>query len=236
MLLNATSVYTINASFGTDSNSKPIYGVSVDDSRKDYISITFDCSYEHDNTITILNLLDDYDVKATFFMTGDFIKNNIELVTEVIKRGHEIGNHTTRHLHFNHQSDLTISNEIMSCHNIFKNLFGQDMTLFRFPYGEYTKSSMSIVRSLNYYPIQWTADSFDWENRGVEHILNNLSMQDAYRPGGILLFHDNGIFTPFALPAIFENIKNLGLKCVKVSELIYEDNFYVDNKGIQIKY
>lgn len=235
VVTNTTLAFAMNASYGIDADVMPIFGVNVDESHSNNMSITFDCSYENINMNIILNILDNYDTKATFFMTGDFIKNNVELVKEVIRRGHEIGNHTTRHLNFNHQSELTIQNEILSCHNIFKNYFGYDLNLFRFPYGKYTISSIAMLKSMNYYPIQWTADSLDWENKGVDAILTNLIIQDAYKPGGILLFHLNAIFTPHALPQVLEHIKNAGLKCVKVSDLIYKDNFYLDYIGMQTK-
>lgn len=225
--------------FGIGQDSFPIKYVHVDPmdtDKKGAMSITFDSAYINDYTYALLDILDAYDAKATFFMTRDFILKNQSQVAEILSRGHEIGNHSTNHPDFNKVKDTTVVTEILTCHNLVKSLFGFDMCLFRFPYGSYSPRTVVLAKNLGYYPIQWTFDSIDWKNLGVDYLLNRFNENKDYaiREGAIILFHNGAIYTPEALPKILDMIKANGLHCVKISDLIYKHRFYLDS-GSQYK-
>lgn len=224
--------------FGIGQDSLPIKFVHVenDPEKKGCMAITFDSAYINDYTYALLDILDAYNFKATFFMTRDFILKNQGQVAEILSRGHEIGNHSTNHPDFNKVKDTTVVKEILICHNLVKSLFGFDMCLFRFPYGSYSPRTVILAKNLGYYPIQWTFDSIDWKNLGVDYLLNRFNENKDYaiREGAIILFHNGATYTPEALPKIFDMIKANGLKCVRVSDLIYRHRFYLDS-GAQYK-
>lgn len=226
-----------NYIFGQEKDRCPILSVYVknDPVKNNYISLTFDCSFENRYTYQILNILDDYDAKATFFMTGEFISRNIEQVKQMISRGHDIGNHSATHPDFRKISDEKKIEEISIPDSIIKEKLNKQMNLFRFPYGGYNEESVKILKNLNYYPIQWTFDSVDWKNESLEMLLKKFQNGQNLEPGFIILFHNGAKRTPEALPYILEMIKSKGLKCVKVSDLIYKDNFYIDGWGTQCK-
>ena len=223
--------------FGKEKDLRPIHKVVVspdDSKRKNKMCITFDSAYINRYTYRILDILDRYNVKSTFFMTADFIKNNPEQVKEIVKRGHEVGNHSTKHPRFTNLSEDKIINEVLECHKNFKDITGLDMCLFRYPYGEYSEKTMYILKQLGYYSIQCTIDSADWKNDSAEKIMERIeNNNDKITEGSIILFHNGATYTPDCLSQIIEKINNKGLDLVRVSDIIYEHNFYVDVVGNQ---
>lgn len=222
--------------FGNNINVVPIYRVGInqyDTYRQNKICLTFDSAYINDYTFKILDTLDQYGAKATFFMTAEWAAKNPTHVQEISKRGHEIGNHTWSHPNLNLYSDEAVVNEIVNCHNLMKSILGIDMCLFRFPYGSFSMRTLNIIKELGYYPIQWTFDSIDWKNESKDAILKRFRHTDKLVPGAIVLCHNGATYTPECLPEILELLKSKGLECVRVSDLIYHHNFYIAN-GLQI--
>ena len=223
--------------FGKEKDLRPIHRVHVDDTdsyRKNKMCITFDSAYINKYTYRILDILDKYNSKATFFMTADFIKKNPEQVKEIVKRGHEVGNHSTKHPKFTNITEDKIISEVLECHKNFKDITNLDMCLFRYPYGEYSEKTMYILKQLGYYSIQWYIDSADWKNDGASKIMERLEKHDEkIVPGSIILFHNGATYTPDCLAQIIEKIQKKGLELVRVSDMIYEHGFYVDIEGKQ---
>ena len=218
-----------NCFFGNKMDNYAIKSIEVSGRRKNYMSLTFDSSWNNTQTYALLDLLDRYNAKATFFLTAFFVRDNPEQVKEISRRGHEIGNHTNTHksfLKFNPETERdAMKEEIMLCHKEIKELLGIDMCLFRFPYGDFNQESIKLVKELGYYPIQWTADSNDWKNISVKAITDVFKSKAYYKPGNILLFHNGAIYTVEALETILKDIYDSGLKCVRVSDMIYKEDF-----------
>lgn len=228
-----------NCIFGEKEDYGAIKSVDVKKRKKKYMSLTFDSSWVNTETYALLDMLDKYDAKATFFLTSIFIKDNPEQVKAISARGHEIGNHTTTHTSFlkfkSEDKKEKMKEEIMGCHKLIKDLLGVDMCLFRFPYGDYDADAIQVVKELGYYPIQWTADSSDWKNISVNAILDLFKSKVYYRPGNIILFHNGAIYTVSALDTILKDITDMGLRCVRVSDLIYTENFHLGKNLRQIE-
>lgn len=221
-----------NDYFGNNNDTKPITRVSIkenDNKRKNKIALTFDSAYISRYTNQILNILDKYNIKCSFFMTGDYIANNPEQIKDILRRGHEIGNHTTKHPKLTEMYTQAIIDDINICHQNFKDLTGIDMCLFRFPYGSYSERTIKLVKGLGYYPIQWCIDSEDWKNDSKEAIIYRVLSRDALLcEGSIILFHNGSIYTPSVLPRILDYIiDEKGLTPCKVSDLIYKENFNI---------
>ena len=127
------------------------------------IYLTFDCGYEFQNlTASILDTLQESNVKAVFFLTMHYCKSQPQLVQRMIDEGHIIGNHSS-----NHRSMPTLSvdemvAEIMSLHEYVKDTFGYEMTLFRPPKGEYSTRSLAVAQSLGYKSVFWSFAYQDW--------------------------------------------------------------------------
>lgn len=209
----------------------PIYCVDRDDKK---IAITFDVSWGEDNTEEILDILDKYNVKATFFVVGKWIDQYPEKVKEIDRRGHELGNHSNTHPNMTSISKSKIINEIEITDSKLIKLTGKMPKLFRCPNGSYNNTVIQTVKSTNHYCIQWNVDSIDWKNEGADLEYNRIINKTT--PGSILLFHNYGKYTPQNLPKIIEKLTSEGYKFVKVSQLIYNSNYYIDNQGKQILY
>jgi peptidoglycan/xylan/chitin deacetylase (PgdA/CDA1 family) len=124
--------------------------------------------------------------------------------------------------------------EIQEVHNRVKELTGYEMCLFRPPYGAYDNTVIRTAYDLGYFPIQWSVDSLDWKDYGVESILKTVCNNEALEPGAIILCHKGAKYTADALDELLTNLKNQGYRLVKISDLILKDHFHMDVTGKQI--
>ena len=186
-----------------------------------------------DDTDLLLSILNQYDVKATFFLCGYWIDKYPEEVKRIFEAGHEIGNHSKTHAHGAQLSLEQNKREIMGAHEKIKTLLGIDMNLYRPPYGEYNDTVIRAAEECRYYPIQWDVDSLDWMDKGVDNIVNRVLNNKDLRNGSIILFHNDTKDTPNALPIVLRGLKSKGYAIGPVSELIYKDNYKLDNEGRQ---
>jgi peptidoglycan/xylan/chitin deacetylase (PgdA/CDA1 family) len=110
---------------------------------------------------------------------------------------------------------------------------GESTKLFRCPSGAYNDLVVETVNSNGYHCIQWDVDSIDWKAQGADNEYDRVMRK--VQPGSILLFHNDGKYTPETLPRIIEDLKAKGYSFVKVGDLIYKENYYINNQGKQIK-
>lgn len=231
-LLIAMSVFTVSKAPDMPASAVkrelPIYSVSRDDGK---IAISFDAAWGGDKTEAILDILDEYGVKTTFFLVDIWTERFPELVKEIAARGHEIGNHSTTHAEMSKQSREEIIRELKVMSDHVENLTGLRPTLFRPPYGDYDDEVVLTARAEGYEVIQWSVDSLDWKNRGVGDLVTRSTQKT--KSGDIVLFHNDSTYIVEALPKILDYYKTQGLEVVKVSELLLEDNWTIDNRGCQ---
>lgn len=206
----------------------PIYSVETDDKK---IAISFDAAWGDQYTEEILDILDKYDVKATFFLVGFWVDKYPDMVKKINARGHEIGNHSTNHPYMSKLSKEKIINELKNTEDKIKELTGKRTILFRPPFGDYNNLLIKTCREQNYYPIQWDVDSLDWKELGVQPVVDRVTRN--VRKGSIVLFHNNAKYISQYLPIVLEKLKSDGYEIVPVSELIYKDGYYIDNTGRQ---
>lgn len=206
----------------------PVYSVEREDQS---ISISFDASWGGDQTIRILNLLDEYQVKATFFLVGIWVDKYPELVKEIHDRGHEIGNHSAKHPHMTQLSESRMRQELSDMAAKLEAITGQKPTLFRPPYGDYNNAVVSVARSEGYEVVQWSIDSLDWKNRGVDDLIRRATNQVS--PGDIILFHNDSKYILDALPTILKTYQQQGFTLIPVGELLLKGNTTIDVQGKQ---
>ena len=203
----------------------PIYSVARDDG---VIAISFDASWGGDKTGKLLDILDEYDIKTTFFLVDIWVKNFPDLVREIAARGHEIGNHSTTHPHMSQLSADRITEELNTQADHVEALTGTRPTLFRPPYGDYNDRLITTARALGYECIQWSVDSQDWKNRGAQDVIKRAKKAQS---GDIVLFHNDADFTVEALPEILSDYKARGLRVVPVSEILLHGDTRIDIQG-----
>ena len=208
----------------------PIYSV---DTKEKKIAISFDASWGDDRTDDILKVLDKYNAKATFFIVGAWIDQYPDKLKTMYEKGHEIGNHSNKHPIMTTISKEKMIEEIAITDAKIMSITGQGTTLFRCPSGEYNNLVIETVEATNHYCIQWDVDSIDWKEQGAEIEYNRIVKKT--KPGSILLFHNNAKYTPENLPRILEYFKAKGYEFVKISDLIYKNNYYINVEGKQIQ-
>ena len=206
----------------------PIYSVEREDK---VISVTFDASWGGDKTMAILDLLDQYNAKATFFLVGIWVDKYPELVQEIAKRGHEIGNHSDSHAHFTQISDAQIRQELKDCSDKIESLTGTRPTLFRPPYGDYNSKVITVVRDAGYEAVQWSVDSLDWKNRGVRDLVKRAT--NNVQKGDIILFHNDSQYIVEALPAILQHYQAQGFTMIPAKDILLSGNTTIDVQGKQ---
>ncbi|MBR6524914.1 MAG: polysaccharide deacetylase family protein [Clostridia bacterium] len=206
----------------------PIYFVDRDDGK---ISISFDAAWGGDKTEKILDILDEYNVKTTFFLVDIWTERFPELVKEIVARGHEIGNHSTTHAEMSKQGHDAIVQELKVMSDHVEELTGIRPTLFRPPYGDYDDEVVRTARSEGYEVIQWSVDSLDWKNKGVQDLVSRSTKK--VKSGDIILFHNDSQYIVEALPQILESYQSQGLQVVKVSEILLDAPWQIDHQGCQ---
>jgi polysaccharide deacetylase family sporulation protein PdaB len=209
---------------------KPIYAVERSDK---VIALSFDASWGAAHTEDILAILDEYDVKTTFFLVNLWIEDYPELVAEIDRRGHEIGLHSATHPHFTALSPAEITGEIQANEEAVTEITGKTPTVFRFPYGDYNDTAVNTVHSLGLEAVQWSVDSLDWKELSASEI--SLRVLDSVNPGAIILMHNNGTHTAEALRTVIPSLLGEGYRIVPVSELLLTGDYYVDHNGIMHK-
>ena len=211
------------------SRELPVYGVGRSDDR---IALTIDAAWDADKTPFILDTLDKYGVKATFFLCGVWVKQYPDYVKEIARRGHEIGNHSLTHPHMSRMDSIAIQKELSDLDDMLQELTGKRSTLFRPPFGEYNDTVIKAAREAGYEVIQWSRDTVDWkQDRSAQTILDGVLKK--LQSGDIILCHNNGYKIETYLPVLIETAQQKGFRFVTVSELLLSGETSIDNNGIQ---
>ena len=222
--------YTKNTIQTSSSVSKlvPIYCV---DTKEKKVALTINCAWNANDIDLILDTLSKNDVKATFFMVGDWISKFPEAVKKIHEAGHEIANHSDSHPRVNDLSYEKNIDEIKKCSEKIKKITGNETTLYRGPYGEYNDTVIKAASDSNHIMIQWSIDTLDYNG------LTGEEMWDRIEPkldnGSIILMHNGTDNTALAIDMIIKNVKEKGYSIVTVTDLIYEENYIIDNNGVQ---
>jgi len=206
----------------------PIYSVEKQDKQ---IAISFDASWGADKTIAILDILDKYNVKTTFFLVGGWVEKYPDMVKEIAARGHEIGNHSDTHPHMSQLSEKAIRDELRIMSDRVEKLTGVRPTLFRPPYGDYNNRVIQVSRAEGYEAVQWSIDSLDWKDRGTEDIIKQCTHR--VDNGDIVLFHNDSNDIVNALPSVIQYYQGLGFEIIPVSQLLLEGEYTIDVQGKQ---
>ena len=208
----------------------PIYCVKTD---KKQIALTFDGAWGNEDTATLLDILERQEVSATFFFTGGWISKYTEDVKTILAKGHEVGNHSENHKQMSKLSKEQCKEEIQIVHDKIKELTGLEMTVFRPPFGDYNDMVIQAANELGYHVIQWDVDSLDWKDYGCDSIIHTVTNHKHLGNGSIILMHNGAKYTKDALEEMIVCLKEQGYEFVKVSELIYTENYQMDHEGRQ---
>ena len=217
-----------NVFFGYSPRKVPIYSVDTD---KKQVAITFDSAWGADKTLKILEILKEYNANATFFLVGFWVEDYPDMVKAIHQQGVEVGTHSNTHPDFVKLSNNDMKLELTTSMKLIKDITGEDVQLFRAPYGSYNNNVISVAEQLDLTTIQWDVDTLDWKGLSGVEICNRVV--NKVKNGSIILCHNNSDHILDALPLVLDRLNNMGYTVGSVGDLIMKDNYYVDNLGIQ---
>ncbi|MDT8718668.1 polysaccharide deacetylase family protein [Clostridium sp. 19966] len=184
------------------------------------VCLTFDDGPSANITPKILDILKQYDVKASFFIIGNQISGNSALIKRIYAEGNLVLNHSYSHPELTKKSDAEITKEISLTEDSLEAIIGKKPAILRPPYGDINQHVLDLVSSLGYKSVIWSTDTFDWSQKESSNIIKNTT--DNLRPGEIILMHCNGDkkATVEALPKIIETIKAKGYDMTTLDKLL----------------
>lgn len=192
------------------------------------VALTFDAGANADGLASILNTLRRDNVRATFFLTGNFARDYPSAARAIAAAGYRIGNHTINHPHLTQLSDAAVRQQILGGASQITAITGANPApLFRFPYGDADARTIAIANRLGYVPVRWTVDTLGWEGT-AGHISAAVVVSRvlaALQPGEIVLMHvgsnpdDHTTFDADALPQIITQLRARGYSFVTLDAL-----------------
>ena len=185
------------------------------------IALSFDDGPHPRLTPVILSILEEYGIKATFFMVGENVGYYPDAARAVVEAGHEIGNHTFSHRRFNRMNEAQILEEIHDCEHAISEVSDAPIRFIRPPEGQMNETLCRVIGGLGYRIILWDVDTRDWAHTApaeiARHILDNV------QAGDIILMHDfigHNSPTPEALRLVLPELLSRGYHFVTVGELV----------------
>ncbi|MGW3039753.1 polysaccharide deacetylase family protein [Kitasatospora sp. NPDC001159] len=171
----------------TDAESKPVYEL---DAGRRVVALTIDDGPDPRYTPAVLALLQQYGIRATFFLVGENVVEHAALVKEIADRGHHVGNHTWTHPDLRHMPEDAVRDELERTSDLLHRTTGRQPTWFRAPGGDWSPVSLKVAADLGMRNMAWSVDPRDWARPGTSAITDRILK--GTRPGAIVLNHDGG--------------------------------------------
>ena len=227
---NNSTLQVANIYFNNKNKKLPIYSVQIDEKK---VAISFDAAWGADKTSQIMDICEQYGVNATFFLVGFWVEDYPDVAKSIADRGFEIGLHSSTHPDMCNLNSKQMDLELSQNQQIIQTVCGVQAKLFRPPYGSYNNDLLDTCRRLGIITVQWSVDSLDWKGLSGGEIAGRVC--EKSKPGSIVLFHNNSDNIITGLKLVLEYYKNNNYKVVPVGELIYYNNYTINNQGVQCK-
>ncbi len=184
------------------------------------VNLSFDVEGEPELLYQMLDTLDEYGVRTTFFMQGEWVQQYPEATQRIVERGHELGNHSWTHGDFKPMTAEEVTKELMDTEALVKELTGQTTKpYFRPPFGSRSETSLKTAYDLGWTTIIWTYGSEDWRDGAtVQSIYDNVVGNAA--PGALYYMHTSRQIDVDALPLLLKGFQDAGYKLVTAGEIL----------------
>lgn len=184
------------------------------------ISLTFNISWGEERVHDILDTLEDEDVQATFFVSGEWAERHPQIVEKIVDANHELGMLGYRYKSYIEQDLETVREDLRLAKNTFEKMNIENMRFLRPPNGHFNDDVIELAESVGLQVVHWTVNPRDWENPGTENIVEEVMKETAN--GSIILLHasDSVKQTNQALEILLPQLKDAGYSFVSITELI----------------
>ena len=186
------------------------------------IYLTFDSGYENGSTAKILDVLKKHEVKAAFFLVGNYIQRNADLVRRMVQEGHIVGNHTMHHPDMSKLSDkAAFAKELKDLEDLFQETTGQELLkYYRPPQGLYSESNLKMAQELGYKTVFWSLAYVDWNNDAQPTKEQAFAkLLPRIHPGAVVLLHSTSQTNAEILDELLTKWKEEGYRFSTMEEL-----------------
>ena len=204
-----TQLEQYDAAYLGDTSGKTIY-------------LTFDAGYENGCTAQILDILKKHEVSAAFFLVGNYIEQNGDLVRRMVEEGHIVGNHTMHHYDMSKIADeAAFTKELQDLETLFQETTGQQLQKFyRPPQGIYSETNLQMARKLGYHTVFWSLAYVDWNNDSqptAEQAFSKLIPR--IHNGAVVLLHSTSKTNAAILDELLTRWENMGYTFASIDTL-----------------
>lgn len=193
----------------------------VGDTQEKVLYLTFDAGYENGHTGKILDVLEQEQVPAAFFLVGHYIEKNPDLVRRMVAEGHIVGNHTMHHPDMTEKNEAGFVAELSDLEQLFKDTTGADMPKFyRPPQGVYSKESLEFAKELGYTTVFWSLAYADWQaDKQPTKAQAFAKLIPRLHNGAIILLHSTSATNAEILQELIQKCKAEGYRFAPLTEL-----------------
>ena len=192
------------------------------DSSRKVLYLTFDAGYENGSTEKILDVLQKHQVPAAFFLVGNYIEKNADLVRRMVDEGHIVGNHTMHHYDMSKLSDkMAFSKELTDLEELFKSVTGKDMPrYYRPPQGIYSQENLEMAKELGYKTLFWSLAYVDWNNdaQPTKEVAFSKLLPRVHN-GAVVLLHSTSSTNAQILDELLTKWKDMGYTFASIDTL-----------------
>ena len=206
-------------------NLRKLDAAYLGDTGEPVIYLTFDAGYENGSTEVILDILKKHEVKAAFFLVGNYIEKNADLVRRMVEEGHIVGNHTMHHRDMSKLTDKAeFQKELTDLETLFRDITGKEMPKFyRPPQGIYSEENLRMAKELGYRTVFWSLAYMDWDND------KQPTREEAFQKliprihnGAVVLLHSTSKTNGEILDELLTRWKEMGYRFGTVDELFVD--------------
>ena len=191
------------------------------DTQEKVLYLTFDCGYENGNTPAILDALKKHNVKAAFFVVGNYLETSPDLVKRMIEEGHIVGNHSYHHPDMSNMGKEEFTKELGELETLYQQIAGTPMKkYYRPPHGKYSKSSLQLAKDLGYQTVFWSLAYVDWnQDSQPTHEEAFDKLLKRVHPGAVVLLHNTSKTNGEILDELLTKWEEMGYTFQTLEEL-----------------
>lgn len=203
------------------------------DNGQPQVALTFEVTKGTKGVEEVLSVLEEEQVHATFFVSGDWAAEQSALAEEIVRRGHDVGSLGMQGRSMESMSQKERQEEIRQAHQAIAEAAGKEPAFFRPPGGRYDDALVTLACGLGYQPVLWDVDSLDWKDYGTEQLEGQVLGSKKLQAGSILRFHCGSSYTPIALGGIVRGLQRKGAVITPLSAMVIREDYHLDEDGRQ---